>query len=168
MSDPSMNPTTDTHVPVECHIPGEAEWDGGGRPPLEVPSLWRKGVKVVHKLSGREAAIHVIDLSTRMFRAYYLDTKTHDSRVEWQHCRDWNVQVTLSPAEEKRVAARRVLEDEIAKLDPKELAAVEVLVDEPDATKALAKLHALRALGVIKAAPEVAQAAITEGKAAKR
>lgn len=157
-----LNPNHETHIPVRVEVPSEADYTGAMRPDIPVPTLWQRGVKVIRKIDGREAVIRTIDLSMNMFRAHWLDTGEDDSKSTWQHCREFNVAVTLSPAEEERVAARRVLEAEISQLDATELAAVEVLVDDPDAAKALAKLRALRMLGVIKARPEAAQVALAE------
>lgn len=161
----AMNPTLETHIPIKVEVPADGDYTGVGRPPLPTPSLWQPGVKVVHKLSGREAVVRLIDYYTEQFRAYYPDTGENDDRTTWQVCRDWNVAVQLAPKELERQKAREALEAEIAKLDEHDLAAVSVLVDDPDPKKALAKLEAMRKLGVIKSTA-VAQAAI-EAKAKK-
>lgn len=158
-----LNPNHDTHVPIKVAVPADDDWSGAGRPVLPTPSLWQEGVKVVNKITGREAVVRKVDHYTNQFRAYYPDTGENDGRSSWQHCKDWTVAVTLSPAEQEKQLAREALQAEIAKLDPEELAAVSVLVDDPDARKALAKLEAMRKLGIIKSAP-VAQAALEQAR----
>jgi phosphotransferase system HPr-like phosphotransfer protein len=88
-------------------------------------------------------------------------------RTEWEHCRDWDVEVTYSPRELERQAAAKKLAEQIAMLDARELGIVSVLCDDPDATKALAKLEAMRAAGFIKGAPEVVAVAVEETKSRK-
>jgi len=164
----AMVPNAETHVPIKVHIPADTDWNGAGRPDIPPPSLWEHSVKVVRKIDGREAIVRVIDLATMQFRAYWPDTNESDSRATWQHCRDFNVAVTFSPKELEKQAARNAYEAEVAKLDAKELAAVSVLVDGDDPIKALGKLEALRALGLIKARPDVAAQAIAEAKPLKK
>ncbi len=72
--------------------------------------------------------------------------------------------VTFAPRELERQAAKRLLDAEIQKLDAADVALVAVLCDDPDPTKSLAKLEALRRIGAIKATPEVMQAALAEAK----
>jgi len=166
-----LNPTLDTHEPVKVHIPPENNELISGRPDLPTPSLWQKSVKVVHKLSGIEAVVVTVDYATMMFRAYYPDQGDIDEetgkpkgrfadRTEWEHCREWNVAVTYTPRELERQKARAALDAEIARLDPRELAAVAVLCDDPDPAKALGKLEALRALGVVRVSSAAAQEAV--------
>lgn len=162
-----LSPNQSTHVPVMVVVPAETEnWTGDGRPYLPPPTLWKVGAEVVNKRTGRRAAIRVVDHMTMQFRAYYPDTGENDGRTMWQHCHEWNVSVTLSPEEETRLAAKRQLDEEVAKLDIDELAAVEVLVDDPNPTKALAKLEALKRMGIIKGAP-AAHAASLDKKGGK-
>lgn len=164
------NPSLDTHVPVVAFIPKESNDIAVGREDIPPPSLWQKSVKVTRKKDGKEAVVNRIDWAMGMFRAYYpdeTDPKTGEKgrfadRTEWEHCRDWNVAVTYSPKELERQAARALLEEEIAKLDAKSLAAVSVLCDDADPAKALAKLDALRQLGVVKVSAEAAKAAVDE------
>lgn len=160
-------PTIATHVPVVVSLPEEKAEIASFRLDLPTPSLWQHGVKVVRKIDGKEAVVHRIDWSTNMFRAYYPGEDRFGERTQWEHCRDWNVAVTLSPQEQERQAARELLDAEIARLDAKSLAAVSVLCDDPDPAKALGKLEALRALGVVKVSSEAAQAAVSDvqGKA---
>ncbi len=108
-----------------------------------------------------------IDHATNLFRAYYPDEDRFDSRTEWRQCKDWQVDVTFSPAELQRQAAKTKLDQEVSRLDAAELAAVMVLVDDPDPAKALGKLEALRRMGVIKASPAAAHAAAIEAKKGK-
>lgn len=166
-----LSPNPETHVPVKVHIPTEGNDLAAGRPDIPPPSLWERSVKVVRKIDGREAIVNRIDLRTMMFRAYYPDEGAFDpetkkpvgrfaDRTEWESCKDWTPSVTFSPRELERQAASSLLEEEIAKLDPNEMAAVSVLVDGDDPAKGLAKLEALRRLGIIKGSPAAAHAAI--------
>lgn len=171
----ALNPSLDTHVPLKIHVPKESDALAVGRPDIPAPSIWQKSVKVVRKLDGLEAVVNTLDLTTMMFRAYYPDEGERDEdgkpagrfadRTEWEHCRDWNVAVTFSPRELERRAAKQLLDEEIMKLNPKELAAVSILCDDPDPAKGLAKLEALRALGIISSV-DVTSAAIAETKTA--
>lgn len=170
-------PNPETHVPVKVHIPvkEDASSIAAGRPDLPPPSLWERSVKVVRKLDGKEAIVNSVDLRTMMFRAWYpdegpvvADEKTGQpvragrfaDRTEWESCKDWNPSVVFSPKELERQAAQQLLDEEVAKLDQRELAAVSVLVDGDDPAKGLAKLEALRMLGIIKSVA-VSQEALT-------
>lgn len=156
----STMPNTQTHIAEVATIPiADGEWSEG-RPPMEAPTLWKSGVKVVHKLTGREAVIFRMDLGTMQFRGYYPDENRLDARTEWQHARDWNVKVTLHPDDLKRRAAAEVLEKAISSLDPKEVGWATVLLDGDDPIKGLAKLNAMRESGIIKSAPDVLAAAV--------
>lgn len=159
MNDTTAKPNAQTHIAEVTTIPlGDGEWTEG-RAPLEAPTLWKSGVKVIHKLTGREAVIFRMDLGTMQFRAYYPDENRLDARTEWQHAINWNVKVTLHPDELARRKAREELDQAIASLDADELAAVEALVDGDDPTKGLAKIQALRKLGVIKGRADALAAA---------
>lgn len=168
----SNAPTLATHEPITAHIPDEPTDAAVGRPDIQPPSLWRNSVKAVRKLDGYEVIVNRVDHATMMFRAYYLDQvnpKTgemgrHAERTEWENCSEWNVAVQFTAAELDRQAARTKLADEIAKLDAAELGLVTILCDDENPAKALGKLMALRAAGMIKSAPDVAQAAIAEAK----
>jgi hypothetical protein len=155
-----LSPNHETHVPIKVEVPPDNDWNGSGRPPEPTPSLWQQGVKVMHKLTGKVGVVRVVDHYTNQFRAHYPETGENDDRTTWNSCHEWNVAVTLSPAEAEKQRAREALEAEIAKLDPEELAAVDALVDGDDPKKGLAKLEALRKLGVIKAKASVVQSAI--------
>ena len=172
------NPSIQTHVPVIEELP-RADDVGqlSGRPDLPTPSLWQKSVKVKHKASGKPAIVVKVDYGTMMFRAFFpTETGAHgeqgrfSERTEWYHCRDWDVEVTFSQAELDRQAARRVLEDEIAKLKPESVGIAAVLCDDPDPAKNLAKLKVLVKIGTLKtsATPEVLAAAVAETKATKK
>lgn len=173
-------PNLQTHVPVMMeNMPAESAELAVGRPDLPTPSLWQRGVKVKRRIDDKEAVILRVDWDTNQFRAFYLDEGDIDpetrrpagrmsERTEWEQCSEWYPEVTLSPAEKERQRARDELALAIQQLDATELAAVEVLCDDPDPAKGLAKLIALRRLGVIKAAPEVAQAAMVENAAAPK
>lgn len=171
-------PSIETHVPLQVHIPEEPRELAVGRPDIPPPSLWKGSVKVrtahTHRWgAGKEAVVVRVDHSTNMFRAFYPDEGPIDDttgkpvgrfaeRTEWEHCRDWTVEVTFSPKELERQAARMKLESEIALLDKTSLAAVSILCDDADPVKALAKLEALRQLGIVKASSEAAQVVIAE------
>lgn len=166
----ALNPNHETHVPVKVDIPADADYSGEGRKFMPPPSLWQPGVLVTHKASGKKAVVRVIDFYTNQFRAFHPETGENDERTVWRRCEDWLPEVTLSPAEQEKQAAREALEAQIAKLDAKELGLVSVLCDDPDPKKALAKLAAMRNAGLIKGDAEVVAAALekTETKAAKK
>ena len=168
------NPTISTHVPLTMDIPNEEQNVLTGRPDIPPPSLWQRSVRVTHKVTKKPAVVVRVDWATNMFRAFYPDEMNASGelgrfaeRTEWQHCRDWDVDVTFSPQELERQAARKLLEEEIAKLNREDLAAFSVFCDDPDPAKNLGKLHALRKMGVIKGEPEVVAVAMTEAKAEK-
>jgi hypothetical protein len=169
MNQPPLAPTIETHVPVTAPMPEEGTELAVGRADIPPPSLWQHSVKVTHKVTGRQAIVARVDWGTNMFRAFFPNegpmvdgkpTGRFAERTEWEHCRDWVVDVTFSPKEMARQAAREKLAEEIGKLDADSLANVTVLCDDPDPAKALAKLEAMRRMGIIKASPETAQAAV--------
>lgn len=157
-------PNIDTHIPITSTLPDESQESLVGRPDLPVPSLWQVAVQVKHKVTGQEAVVARMDHNMNMFRAYYPAEQRFAPRTEWQHCRDWQVSVTLSPKELERQAASAEFRRQTEAMDPSELAAVMVLVDADDPAKALAKLEALRKMGVVKSSPAVVAAAVTESK----
>lgn len=165
-------PTPETHVPIKVEIPNESDALAVGRPDVPPPSLWQRSVKVVRKIDGKEAVVHRVDWSTMMFRAFYPDEVNritgekgrHADRTEWEHCRDWNVAVTFSPAEIERQAARALLDAEIAKMDAKNLALAKVLCDDDDPNKALAKLQMLVQAGLISKMSDGAAKALVDEK----
>lgn len=177
--DRQQGPTLDTHVPVTVHVPKEDAHVLVGRPDEPTPSLWQRSVMVTHRDTGRRAVVHVIDWATNMFRPFFPDegeagpdgkpSGRFAGRTEWEHCKDWNVEVTLSPAELERQAAREQLSREIATLDPVALGWVRVLVDDDDPAKALGKIEALRAAGIVpKSASTEAVAEAVEVKRGPR
>lgn len=169
-------PTLETHVPLKGEITvSESNELTSGRPDLPVPTIWQQSVQVKHRMTGENALIWRFDHRTNMFRAYYTERGETDpatgkpagkfsDRTEWEMCADWIPQVTLAPRELERRAARVKLDEEICKLDSKELAAVTVLLDGDDPVKGLAKLNALRSLGMIKGSPEALADAAAEVK----
>lgn len=158
-------PTIETHVPVVAELPDETnDLMMDMRQDIPPPNLWQKSVKAKHKLSGRSVVVARVDWATMMFRAYYPDEDRFATRTEWEHCRDWDVEVTFSPKELERQAAKVKLDAEIAQLDAKSLAHVMILCEDPDPAKALAKLEALRAMGVIKASAPAVEAVVAETK----
>lgn len=167
-------PHVDTHIAERVELPPEPSDDEQDRPDEPTPSLWQNSVKVVHKLSQRTAVVVRVDWNMNMFRAYYPDERAKDgtmgrfsSRREWEHCHDWLVQTTYSPAELDRQAAHTRLEaelDDMARTDPKGLALAQALCDDPDPARNFAKLQKLREAGLIKSSAEVMTAAVEKGK----
>lgn len=163
-------PSIATHEPLkDTTIPDEAATLAVGREDFPVPSLWQRSVRVTHKITGEPAIVHRVDHGTMLFRPFYPNRLNEDgepgrfaTRTEWEHCHDWNVEVTYSAAELERQATRKQLEDEIAKLDEASVALVTILCDDPDPRKAMGKLKAMLAAGMIKGS----QAAL-EAKAKK-
>lgn len=152
-----VNPSISTHIPLTTEIPNEENILAVGRPDAPTPSLWQRSVKVRHKVTGKPAIVHRVDWGMNMFRAYYPDQTNAEGevgrfaeRTEWEHCRDWDVEVTYSPKELERQAARQLLAERTAKLDAKSMALVAVLCDAEDPQKNLAKLEALIASGLVK------------------
>lgn len=178
MSHAPQHPNIETHIPLTVdNMPSEAAELAVGRPDLPVPSLWQKAVSVTRKVDGRRAVVATVDHAMNMFRAYFPDEGDIDpdtgkpkgrfsSRTDWEQCARWDVDVTFSPKELARQAAKAKLDAEVAKLDAKSLAHVMILCDDNDPAKALAKLEALREMGVIKMPPEVAQATLEPKKKA--
>lgn len=152
-------PTHETHQPIQVTIPTEDD-TRTERGPMPTPSLWQVGVKATHKATRREVVVRVIDHKTNQFRA------VGDDRTTWQACAEWDVLVELTPQERKKDEARLVLQDEIASLDAEVLPLVEVLCDDADPEKALAKLRAMRRAGMLGAPPSPAAVAAHEQFAA--
>jgi hypothetical protein len=139
----SNTPNHVTHVPVKVEIPGDDDF-AAERAVFPTPSLWQAGVKVRHRRdANREAIVRHVDYKTNQFRP------VGGSRTTWENCMEWDPLVEPSPQEKERVAALEKLQAEMASLGPDDLAAVQVLVDDPDPSKALAKLEAMRRLGII-------------------
>jgi len=161
----SQAPSIATHIPlIVSGIPAESAEVIDGRPDAPTPSLWQNGSAVTHKVTKRKCVVTRIDYVTRQFRGFFPDENRHSDRTGWENMNDWDVEVTLSPAEIERQNARAKLEEEMTKLDPDSFAAVSVLCDDDDPAKALAKLEAMRRLGVIKVSAAAAQMAMGEKK----
>ena len=171
-----MNPTIATHIPVTEEIPEEAAELAVGRPDAPTPSLWQRAVRVKRKVDGKTAVVQRVDWYTNMFRAFYPDegeigengkpAGRFSERTEWEHCANWDVEVTFSPSELERQAAARALQDEMSKLNAAEIGLVSVLCDDPDPAKALAKLHAMRNAKLIGGGVDALAAAVDEVRAA--
>jgi hypothetical protein len=158
-----LNPSLATHVPQTGELPPEDQGQLTGRPDLPVPSLWQGKVKVRHKTTGEPAIVARVDFGMMMFRAFYPAREGRDGavgrwseRTEWEHCREWDVEVTFSPAELERQAAKKLLEEQISRLDAQQIALARVLCDDADPNKALAKLRMLIQSGLVKIPEEVA------------
>jgi hypothetical protein len=174
-------PNLSTHIAVKQELPKESNVLAVGRPDLPVPSLWQKGVGVTHKVSNKRAVIAAVDHAMCLFRAYYpdetgtaLDAEGNTvetegrfaPRTEWESFANWIPDVTLSPEELERQAARAKWQEEINKLEPDDLEVVAAFIDESgDPTKMIAKLEVLRRKGLIKPA---AIAAVVEAKGSKK
>ena len=157
-----------THEPVRIEIPNEEATLGHDRPDVPAPHLWSYGVVCVHRKSKRKAVVHKVDLNTRQFRAYYPDTAQFDGRTAWQSFDEWDVEVTLSPKEVERQVAEARFAAELLTLDAIELSSVVALCDDEDPAKRMAKLTALRHLGIVKAKPEASTPIIDPKKDVKR
>jgi len=148
-----VNPSIATHVPLTAEIPEENQGQLTGRPDLPAPSLWQGKVKVRHRTTGKPAVIVRVDHAMMMFRAYYPTDNDgagrFSERTEWEHCRNWEPEVTFSPAELERQAALKLFEEEIGKLDGRQLATAKLLCDDPDPNKALAKFRLLIDSGML-------------------
>lgn len=165
----SQNPNIETHVAETADLPGEDYGNLVGREDLPVPSLWQPKVKVTHKRTGRKAVIFRIDHGMQMFRAFYPDEDRLATRTEWEQCKDWDVDVTFSPAELERQAAMAKLEEEINKLDARSIGLARVLCDDADPNKALAKMNLLVQSGMLTPmSAEAAEALIAEPKRAAK
>lgn len=168
-------PSIETHIPKTEAVPDEPAELAVGRPDAPTPSLWQRSVKVRHKVTGRPALVHKVDWAMNMFRAFFpeegdVDPETGKplgrfaERTEWEHCANWDVEVTFSPAEIERQAARARLSEAIAKLEGKSLALATVLCDDPDPAKALGKLELLISTGVIQGPVDALAAAAAEAR----
>lgn len=144
-----QTPDHTTHQPIRVMVPTEDDLFVE-RPRLPTPSLWQVGVQVTHKADpNRAGTVRAVDYVTNQFRL------VGQARTMWESFEHWNVLVEKTPEEKAKDEAREKLRLEMELLDADDLAAVEVLCDDPDPTKALAKLAAMRKLGIIgsKAAP---------------
>lgn len=138
-------PDHTTHQPIKVSIPTDDDLFVE-RPRLHTPSLWQAGVQVTHKADpSRAGHVRVVDHMTNQFRL------VGQPRTMWESFENWNVLVEKTEAEKAKDEAREMLRLEMESLDADDLAAVEVLCDDPDPTKALAKLSAMRKLGIVGA-----------------
>lgn len=140
-----------THTPIGVVIPTEDDVLAE-RQRLPVPSLWQEGVQVTHKADAtRGGVVRRVDHVTNQFRL------VGQPRTHWESFENWLPLVEKSAEEKARDEARDKLAAEMALLGADDLAAVEVLCDDPDPGKALVKLNAMRKLGIIggAAAPVV-------------
>lgn len=136
-------PDHTTHTPIKVVIPTEDDLVLE-RERLETPSIWQEGVQVTHKQDpDRKGVVRRVEYTTRQFRL------VGQPRTSWESFDNWNVLVEKTAAEKAKDAARIELEEELAALDADDLAAVQVLCDDDDATKALAKFNAMKRLGII-------------------
>jgi hypothetical protein len=164
-----LTPSIDTHVALTEEIPKENLDQISGRPDMPTPSLWQKQVKLTHRVTGKPCIVVRVDHAMMMFRGYYPTERNADGalgrfaeRTEWEHCRDWEIETTFSPAELERQAAKRLLEEQIEKLDATQIALAKVLCDDADPNKALAKLRMLIQAGLVKVPEEIAPAVLPD------
>lgn len=168
-------PSIETHIPKTEAVPDEPAELAVGRPDAPTPSLWQRSVKVRHKATGRPALVHKVDWGMNMFRAFFPEEGDVDpesgkpagrfsERTEWEHCANWDVEVTFSPAEIERQAAKTRLSEAISKLEGRSLALATVLCDDPDPGKALGKLELLISTGVIQGPVDALAAAAAEAR----
>lgn len=157
-----LAPNHATHVPVKVALPADDDLSVE-RPRLPTPHLFQEGVVVKSRDGKREGIVRCVDHLTNQFRLVEKmpdgSMKNHP-RVSWESFANWIPEVRLSAEEQERRAAREKLLVELATLDKDSLAAVEVFADDADPAKALAKIEALRRLGVIKAPTSVPNEAI--------
>lgn len=144
----SQQPNHETHVPVKVTIPDDGAF-ATERAVLPTPSIWQEGVKVKHRSLPIENVVRHVDHKTNQFRPVFDRTGQPASRTTWESFADWEPLVEMSQAEKDRQAALAKLQAEMDSLGPDDLAAVQVLVDDPSPEKALAKLEAMRRLGII-------------------
>lgn len=136
-------PDHTTHQPIKVLVPTEDDIILE-RPRMPTPSLWQEGVQVTHKADpARVGTVRRVEYVTRQFRL------VGDPRTTWQSFDEWNVLVEKTPEEKAKDAARDALAAELESLDADDLAAVQAFCDDDDPSKALAKLNAMRKLGVI-------------------
>lgn len=136
-------PDHTTHTPIKVVVPTEDDVVFE-RPRAHTPSLWQDGVQVTHRKDReRTGVVRRVDHLTRQARL------VGQPRTSWESFDDWDVLVEKSAEEKAKDAARERLALEMESLSQDDLAAVEVLCDDPDPEKGLAKLNAMRKLGII-------------------
>lgn len=137
-----------THTPIQVVVPTEDDVHVE-RPRAPTPSLWQEGVQVTHRADrSKHGVVRRVDYVTRQFRL------VGAVRTSWESFDEWDVLVEKSQAEKEKDVARDKLRAELDALDADDLAAVEVLCDDADPTKALAKLNAMRKLGILSSKPK--------------
>jgi len=140
-----QQPDHSTHQPIKVSIPTEDDLHVE-RPRMPVPSIWQVGVQVTNKADpNRTGTVRAVDHSTRQFRL------VGSARTMWDVFDEWNVLVEKTPAEKAKDEARELLAIELESLDADDLAAVQILCDDEDPAKALAKLGAMRKMGILAA-----------------
>ena len=168
----SDTPHISTHVPLLVDIPKEEvdQSEDHRRADITPPNIWPRAVGVVRKSDGKRAAVHVLDLNTRQFRAYYPEEQRFGDRTEWHPFDAWNVDVTFSPAELERQAAATKLSAELDALNGAELKLFQAFCMDDDPRKALAKLDAMRdsGLGMFRPKADVPSTATTDTKGNKK
>lgn len=177
MNLPPAAPSIETHIAVTAELPEENRDLAVGRPDLPTPSLWQSRTTVTHKLTKRRAVVVRVDYGTNMFRAFYPDEGAtgedgkpagrFSERTEWEHCHEWNVEVTFSPREIARQEAMRRLEEELKRVDPEDRDDAMLMLDDVDPVKALAKLTMMCRRGMFRMSAVAAQAVAAEKKAGK-
>lgn len=141
MSQQAPDHTTHTPIQVAVSLEDDVLLE---RERMPTPSLWQEGVQVTHRVDQeRKGVVRRVDWVTRQFRL------VGQPRTSWESFENWVVLVEKSAAEKAKDAARLALQAELEALDADDLAAVEVLCDDPDPSKALVKLNAMRKLGII-------------------
>ena len=139
----SNAPDHTTHQPIKVLVSDEDDVLLE-RPRMPTPSLWQDGVQVTHKQDrDRKGVVRRVDWVTNQFRL------VGQPRTAWESFDQWDVLVEKSEAEKAKDVARAALAAELEQMDAGDLAAVEVLCDDPDPAKGLAKLAAMRKLGII-------------------
>ncbi len=140
----SQEPNHTTHQPILVQVPTSDDVHVE-RPRLPTPSLWQPGVRVTHKTDPtREGVVRVVEYATRQFR---LDGHP---RVSWESFDNWNPLVEKTAEERAKDEAAEKLREEIKSLSGNDLLVAEAWLEDEDPVRALKKLAALKAAGVIK------------------
>ncbi|HYE92349.1 MAG TPA: hypothetical protein VEA38_15070 [Terriglobales bacterium] len=140
------------HTPTRIEIPTEDDL-GVDRQKIPHPGPWQDGVRAKSKKTGEVVWVRRVDTDTRQFRI------VGEPRTKWHSFEDFDPIVEKSPADIAREKATAELAEELAKLTPEQAAMVQVLADDADPVKGLAKLRALKGIGALtpvtsSAAPE--------------
>ncbi len=151
-------PNIETHVAETHELPAEPNELLGDRPDEPTPSLWQKTVRAKHKRTNEPVVVVRVDWATMLFRPFWperTNPKTGQkglfgSRLDWQSCRDYEVEVTFSAAELDRQKAKQEYDAMLARLDPEMLEAAQTFCESLDPHDSIKKLRALEKLGVIQ------------------